>query len=452
MSHQTHSTQKTETERKLLAELVRKLQESGFSFAQPPHIITQSLIAQNAASNTPAAPIELVFERAEQLDSDGKLRHALAQSKRYLSATAKLVYALYFVLGALGVMALLGAQVVNVFYVLLALLGWHSLSLLWWCVSLVWQRPASIFGELGERLVLLRPILSKLNHASDPNVLREAFAVRYDTIKPVRHFALGKLLHGAWLASLLGAMAALVWLFLVRQYDFAWQSTLLHESHIAWLIGKIGALPAALGFDVPDFSSTNAATRAQFAWFLLLAVALYGLLPRFIAFMACAFLARPRCEIDTALPYYAKLLADFTPRVVDQDDFTPSTPTSYSTADTAQPMILAYFERIVTPTPAIDEKLSKLTIAATFGTVDERAQCDELTQTAHAQNLTILLAVSTHTLPDRGVLRKIDRLASQAPLAILLYDDNPNLPASQHSAWQHALNERNLLVFDVSQH
>lgn len=417
-------------------DLVRRLEESRFIFAQHPKTITDAVKADDGT------PMDKILTRAYKIDSDGKIANTLAQSKRLIKGSSQLLSIGYFLLGFVGVFGLLGSQVVNFFYVVLAILGWHTLSLLWWLFSLL-RQDESFFGSVFERLTLKKPVLYKLISPDNPAVLEHAFALQSDIHRPIQRWYVGKVIHQAWLASLLGTLVALVCLFLFRRYDFVWESTLLTDTHFTQVMNLFGALPALLGFELPDVSMTKSYQNARFAWLIMLCIALYGILPRLVAYVVCVIKSATRFEIDTKSYYYANLIHQFSQRIIDQDDYQPTTPTAQPAIDVqGKSFVLAVLEHPLHD--AIDVASEPVNICHEFGVINDKDSLARAIDTAKQANALIYLIIDAHILPDRGVMRQVSALA-QLGLVVRLVgiDDAQN---SHHHAWQQKLTELGITI------
>lgn len=419
-------------------DLVRRLEESHYIFAQHPKTITEAVKSESAS------PLDKLFIRAHKIDSNGKIESALDQAKFYIKGYGRLVYIICFLMGFVGVMGLLGTQIINFFYVLLALLGWHSLSLLWWVIGLIRRDDLSFLGGVLSRLTIEKPLLYKIIDAGDNPPMQHALELQIDIHRPVRRWYLGALLHGAWLSSLTGASVALLCLFLFRRYDFTWESTLLTDAHFVQMMQIFGVLPNLLGFDLPNMSAPSSEQNAKFAWLVMLSIALYGILPRFIAYVTCLIKSRHDFQIDQKKPYYATLLNAFSQRVIDPDDYTPSsaiiTPPAMDISDKS--FISVILER-PNDTPITYPSIN---ICHEFGVVDDKSSIDKAISTAKASDALIYLLIDAHILPDRGVMRKVSGLATAGLVAQIINADNVQNNHAQ--AWHQKLGKMGIAIID----
>ncbi|WP_228778112.1 DUF2868 domain-containing protein, partial [Pseudomonas aeruginosa] len=78
-------------------------------------------------------------------------------------------------------------------------------------------------------------------------------------------WGLGALVHGLWLLGLLTALAMLLGLLATRRYGFVWETTILGSDTFIALTQALGALPALLGFPLPDAELIRASGDAALA-------------------------------------------------------------------------------------------------------------------------------------------------------------------------------------------
>lgn len=410
-------------------EMIAQLESQQFIFAQDPKPITDAL----KFDTTPA--YDRLFIRAEKIDSNHKLLDALTTTQDAIGASVRLIYGVYFVLGLLGVAGVLGAGVVNFFYIIIALLGWHTLSILWWFVGLI--RPKnSLFERAIERITIHNPIYKHLTHDND-SVHKAALAVMIKTIAPVRRWYLSARLHGAWLAGLFGSLLGLLGLFLFRRYGFGFESTLLDDTHFYQLLGVIGYIPAKLGLTLPTATDS---TPAQFAYLVMACIVLYGIVPRALAYAFCQARAKLSFTIDTGAPYYAKLLDQFRQSVIDTDDYqaSPILDTQPIQYPRHTALIKAALERADSANQMTAQCLQDI------GVIDSKDEILAAVALCNRKQTQLYLGIDTSTPPDRGILRKIKLLqAIDLGFIVRFIGKDTHL-----TAWQAVMQENGILVID----
>ncbi len=432
-TQETLSQAHSETEHQHV-ELVRLLEENGYIFAQNPAIISRAVKLE------PASAYDKLFIRAKRIDSNGALQTALENAQFSIMASKKALYVIYFILGFIGVLGLLSTGVLNFFYLLVALLGWHTFSLLLWLITRFSHRQGMLMA-LIDRVTLKSPLIQRLLSAKN-TPFNTALSMISQQLKPIKDWYLSAIMHGAWLMGLFGTLSALLSLFLFKHYEFTWESTLLSDAHFIQMMKIIGYLPHLIGVPMPNYQAPRT-DAAAFAWLVIAAIILYGVLPRLIAWAVSAYKAKHQFSIDVSLSYYARLLSYYKEVVIDKDDYQPAKAVSQAVLlNPTQPLILAMLERQVTT-----DKLA-LSAAHEFGVVDSRDEIDSLLNQAKTTNAIIYLAISTQTPPDRGLLRKVDALMSGMAahggiIAELIDSTASGMAQSTHrEAWAAALTER----------
>lgn len=403
-------------------ELIRRLQAQSFIFSGNPKTATEQAQQQSGS------PFDKLVYRATLIDSDKQLLNALQKSEFLFGAASKLYSASYFLLGFFGVFGLLNTQLVSFFYVLIGLLGWHSLTLLLWLIGLK-KRPsyASIYL-----------LLDKLTPKKAPE--KTAFAIYLDEFKRHDTWRLGLIVHRAWLFGLLGSLLALLLLFLFKSYAFVWESTLLSEQHFQQMLSIFAAIPSMFGVNVPvHIYPLSDETAANLAILIMAGVAIYGLLPRFLAYLYCFAKAKNTFEIDQNLPYYQTLLKQFNQQIIDQDDFCAQPIKKISAAQlTTDKKIIATLEH------AANKNWHHAKIAEhsqDIGTLDTSDDINNAIALANSSKAQLYLGISPKLLPDRGVLRKFDMLihGMHYGLVVQFIGDGDHL-----QAWQQALIDRDV--------
>lgn len=206
-----------------------------------------------------------------------------------------------------------GERPVNVFWALGSLLGLHLLTLLGWLAGLFLLGNAG--GALGRLWLWLSEKLSRDARAAQ---LAPALLVLLER-RRLSRWGLGLLVHGLWLLALLSALGTLLLLLATRRYDFVWETTLLSGETFIALTYRLGALPALLGFPLPDpevvrtsGDAAVAAEAARQAWsgWLIGALTVYGIAPRLLLAALCLWCWRrgvAGLSLDPELPGYSLL-------------------------------------------------------------------------------------------------------------------------------------------------
>ena len=398
-------------------ELVRRLESQSFIFATDPKVATAT------AQKQTGTPFEKLVTRAKLIDSDNKLQLALKKGNFLFKTATKLYSGLYFILGFVGVFGLLNTQIVSFFYVLIGLLGWHSLTLLLWLIGLRKQTSYSA-------IYLLLDKLSPKNTAE-----KHAFDIYLNEFKQQDTWRIGLIIHRAWLFGLLGSLLALLLLFLFKRYGFIWESTLLLDSHFERMLDILATVPSFIGIKAPHSIyplTQNIAT--ELAILIMTSVIIYGMLPRFLAYLYCLFKAKATFSIDKNLFYYQNLLKQFNTQIIDADDFL---------ADEIRVPTKAQVSTGIKVVGTLEYHADNDWYHAGAGTyikdagrIDDHDDISHTIALANNNQAQLYLGVSPKLLPDRGVLRKFDTLLHGVHYGVVVefIGDGDHL-----QAWQQAL-------------
>ena len=442
-----------------LTELVRTLETQQHVFATDPLLITEKLQGEDGK------PIQKLHRRASRIDSNGALARVLGKIDGRIKGIMVVMSVVWCISGFLGLFTLLQTNVVNFFYVLVCLLGFHTVMLLGWLVmTLINQgkQSSNWFANFVSPSYLIR---------GKDDVTKAAVDL-YE--RQLQHsgmrWYLGRFSHQLWLATLTGMLLAIVFLLIVRQYSFSWESTLLSDQALITLTQVLGWLPSMVGFTVPDSAAivqsrlvTDAmplSMARQWAGLLVGSLLMYGIVPRAVAWAFCALMfRRKKMRLDIKQPYYQKILNFWQRHVVDEDDFraAPAPIAPKATLSTGKKMV-ALLEY-----PSKQDNWWQLGLddsqnaVEDFGILDDRDDMDRLTTYLDSHPVQVLLGIHSKALPDRGTLRKLDRIAEHAAdgLIVQLLSDantaNTNLQEQdsenqdvRYQQWQTALAARKI--------
>ena len=452
-----------------LTELVRTLETQQHVFATDPLLITEKLQGEDGK------PIQKLHRRASRIDSNGALARVLGKIDGRIKGIMIVMSVVWCISGFLGLFTLLQTNVVNFFYVLVCLLGFHTIMLLGWLVmTLINQgkQSSNWFASFVSPSYLIR---------GKDDVTKAAVDL-YE--RQLQHsgmrWYLGRFSHQLWLATLTGMLLAIIFLLIVRQYSFSWESTLLSDQALITLTQVLGWLPSMVGFGVPDSTAivqsrlvTDAmplSVARQWAGLLVGSLLMYGIVPRAIAwaFFALMF-RRKKMRLDIKQPYYQKILNFWQRHVVDADDFNeaPAPIAPKATISTGKKLV-ALLEY-----PSEQDNWWQLGLndsqntVEDFGIIDDRNDMNRLTTYLDSHPVQVLLGIHSKALPDRGTLRKLDRIAEHAADGLIVQllsetnladdktDSNPLIlqrsenQAIRYQQWQTALSARKIGLVNV---
>lgn len=308
---------------RLLAEAVRLHEQSG--------ALAVDCSAADAAGRGAGAGFEhRIVVRAREIDKAAGLTAALANVRGAARFAVLAIFVLAAAAGAAAVQAAMAADrdgMVNVYVLLIAVLGIETVALILWCVFAI-AAPSSSHGVPGRLVAELtrRLVLLTRDSASSVSASRAATAVLSGSA--LGRWAFAVLTHAAWAVFLSMAVATMLFLLSTRSYFFVWETTILSADVYVGLTRILAAAPEIVGFAAPGPADVTASQWlgqgeardiARDAWsgLLLGSVVLYGLLPRVALLGLSALLyrrARRRFRLDVARPGYAKLAARLMPR------------------------------------------------------------------------------------------------------------------------------------------
>lgn len=418
-----------------LTELVRLLEERGYIFTADPQPITETL--RHAEGDAESK----INRRAEMIDSDHKLRDALTHVRQVGQGLLWGLTLLCLVMGFGSGLGLLNQSGLNFFIVLASVLGLNTVMFGVWAVMLLlpkhkqtWFSPSWwIRGKDPVSQAILRLYL-------------EAWQ------QPKARWAAGKISHRFWLATLGGMLIAMLLLLVVRQYTFNWESTLLSDNSFIRVVQGLAWLPELLGFPVPDTQAilnsrlhNHMASARQWSGLLIGSMVVYGMVPRALAWAYCHWQTRAAAQpLPLDKPYYQHLIQQWQTRVIDADTQTETVTIvpKISLSDDGQkwavmlerPWAETHWYRHVLGQDWLDK-----------GTADSRDAVAQLLEQLQQHRVQLLIGVPAQTVPDRGILRQISRLAEAAQsgaVVQLLWERTD--PTDYFNQWQSALNERHI--------
>lgn len=378
---------------------------------------------------------------------------------------ASLLLALLALLSGFGLaLAALGdgRQPVNVFWALGSLLGLNLLMLLGWMLGLLLTRDNP--GALGRLWLWLSEKLARDASAAQ---LAPALLLMLQRQRLTR-WGLGLLVNGLWTLAMLTALTTLLLLLATRRYGFVWETTILAGDTFIALTQAFGALPALLGFSLPDIDVIRAsgdaaiaseAARQSWAGWLVGVVLVYGLLPRLLLALLCLWRwqsGKRALRLDLDLPGYSLLRQRLQP---DSErlgicDLAPAALHQPQGGANAQPgsgaLLLGLELDDSRPWPPTTLPKS----VADAGVIDSREQRRQLLeQLTRFPPERLAIACDPRRSPDRGTLALLGELARCAVATrIWLLPPAPgeSLDSARLADWHQALANLGLAYRDTS--
>ncbi|MEX5542328.1 DUF2868 domain-containing protein [Pseudomonas poae] len=290
-----------------LTEAVRLREEH----AGPLEDLEANRLARTAGGDLPTRIVHRALRLAER---DG-LSAALTRWLQGARLALVLLAIVAVVSGAgLGFAALGNGLVpVNVFWALGSLLGLNLILLMSWALGLLFAGEHS--ASLGRLWLWLSEKLARDARAAQ---LAPALLLLLQRRK-LNRWAVGVLVNSLWLLALLSALVIVLTLLATRRYGFVWETTILGADSFVAVTQALGALPAALGFNVPnvemirasgDAALTIESARQAWAAWLVGVLLVYGVLPRLVLAVLCLWRwkrGRAALSLDLNLPGYSTL-------------------------------------------------------------------------------------------------------------------------------------------------
>lgn len=467
--------------------------------------------------DTPPAPatasalaLAVVTEAVQRIEADGPLDDAAALRQACASAPTRaaqvqarawllgqrlglpaelarwrrvgwaVVAALALLMAATGLglaRAVLGqGRSINAVAAFVSLLGPHLVMLALWLGALLLS-GARWAGPLLGRAALWLSARLPIERGPHALVLLQSFSAVLQR-RGLLGWLTGAVSHGIWTLAFAITLAVLAFGFAFHAYTLTWETTILSGAFFQRFMQLTGALPALLGFAVPDAAAVQGvgnaaaglatgvttgattglttgapvplASQREWAWWLMGCVLAYGLLPR--ALLAGLSLLRWRAglrrlagAVDLADPGVRRIVARLDalappPQVIDPEQRPPSNAAAIgmATAAPGQPGTLAVlgFElppEQAWPVPGLAagapaaERLS--------GSAAEREAT--LARLARQRPEALLVVLNAAASPDRGTarfLREALPLASRS--AVLLLAPQAAVGALAEAAWQ----------------
>ena len=417
----------------VLLEQIRRLEEAGDARAAIADVDSSRI-------NTPDTPfLDNAIRRARHIAASGELGDALARPRRLHRLGLVVAAAITALLGLAATGNALSSasgatNAINIYWLLLVLLGFNWLSLSLWLAGCVLASGALIGGVWGKLAELVPAVAGRRRDGMTGAWFDCHYRGSIGTWRLSAHT------HLLWLSYLGAGLAALVVLLSVEQYQFYWGSTLLSAEQFGRFTGWLAAPLSALGLAVPsqDLLSGSRlgnngaapmadAVRRQWAQFLMAALLCYGLLPRALGWFTAQLLlqrAQRRFRPDLYLPYYVTLRHRLQPDrsagvVVDADAGLPHRDSTAAPSRASAPLP----DDAVTVGLELPDAIAVGAAANVAGQSDLAAARRLLAKRPQSP---VAVVVQSHTLPDRGLQRQANELFQDCPERrrwLLILDD-----------------------------
>lgn len=418
-----------------------------------------------------------------------QLAHATSIQKYYQSVNSKTHFAQWALVACmafLGSFAVINVfddalKQVNIFWLIIVLLGVNTVSMLLYLSSSLQKKvdlrsiPTLLFKGI---LSLFTKKFSTISSSEKNNFIHSWSTM--NLTGNVGRWSLSRYLHGAWLAYLFGALAALVLILLAKQINFVWGTTLLNGDFFIQLTSNMSTLQSSLGLPtlsvdqillsrVSDSSNQTIMTstqdlaqnRQQWAYFLIVSLLLYGIFPRFLLWCYSVFKQRQAKKIyqpEWNTPYFVQLRERMIPSssaaaIVDADTHKTAPVSGNNESDTVKlqsneqrinvldlansltdkTQILAYEWFPRHPWPIID-------VPNNLGIISNREEQQSLLNQLKGtpEGHTLAVCLSSEQVADRGALRFFSSLSQHAELQLLIFDFSAHMHLKRRwTEWLH---------------
>lgn len=348
-------------------------------------------------------------------------------------------------------------QPINVFWAVGSLLGLNLTMLMLWLLGLL------LGGGHGAWLGRLWLSLTQRLARDAKSAHLGAALVTLLHRHRLNRWLMGAAVHGFWALCMLATLATLLLMFAARRYDFVWETTLLPSQAFIALTVHLGALPAWLGFPVPDAALVQASgngpasvegARQAWAGWLVGVVVCYGLLPRALLTSGCWILWRlgltrlqPALDTPEAQLLRERLIPSAEPLGAKDLPAEPAWGMSASALEiNGHGAVMAAIE--------LDSDLPWPPLTSPHigdaGVLDDRASRHRLLE-ALAQHPAerLLLACDPRRSPDRGtqaLLAELSRHARETRVWLLPSPSRSADDPARLDAWRDALTQLGLAV------
>ena len=427
--------------------------------------------------------VESLWQRACCIVEQYKLSAAVNRASRLARLAGVFISVFAAVFGIMGISyAVSDSQTINIYWLLLVLLGFNVFSVLLWLAGIS-LNVKSLAGGVLARLTLWftrflerrhfvgNRILDSTASASATqtgNIDKKYLVTQADQAWLSCHFSgrigkwrLSQLSHQLWLVYLLSGLFYLLLLLSLRQYDFVWGTTLLSDNAFIKLTSVLSTPLQMLGFATPDLAQIEATRigsglvasaqhRYHWAQFLIGSLLCFGIIPRMMLWFWSAFMlgiARRSFRLDEYLPYYIKLRTQLMPlahgQIVDADTLPPP-PTETDNISSEMPAAHRLPAETLWVAVELDERVQWPPAAVPpdniLGVVVDRESHRHALQNLQAKKCSaIAVAVSASRLPDRGVQRIVCNLMHDCAQRwlVLLTDDGMDtvISGKRLAAW-----------------
>lgn len=376
--------------------------------------------------------------RSQRLIQENELTNALLHPQELFKRASRIAFVVAAILGVLAAVNAVGESgSLNIYWLLVVLLGFNLLSILLWVAGITFNMQRLSTG-VAAQLVSWLPYRNKQKDTTKSLASRAWW--QSCLTGSVGKWRFSVLTHKFWLTYLGSGLVMLILLMIARQYNFIWGTTLLSESSLPALTQYLAIPIEYLGLVAPDInqiaasrigaSEQDAETRTAWATFLLGAFLIYGILPRLVLLGISSVMQKwseRNYKLDLYLPYYIDLRqrlmsAAVKARVIDADP--------HPNVIVDQPVMPPKVDIKAIPSKAqaigieLDKQMVWPDSVAVCGNIINQQSHEDALKAVKKIKTPLLIGVAIHRLPDRGVQRMVKELVETStgkPRLILLH-------------------------------
>ena len=407
-----------------------------------------------------------LLRRAQYLIRQHSLQDTLSHAARIWGYSNILTTLLAVIIGALASLsAVSGVSTLNIYWILLVLVGFNLLSMGLWVVGVCIGAEGLTSGVFSKATAWVPALLGKTD--TSKGKADRAWAECYFT-GAVGKWRFSQMTQQLWLAYLSAGLGVLVAVLITRQFDFVWGTTLLSDEAFVQLTSILGQPLQSLGFAAPSAQQVmetrigagyqlSAEHRYNWAQFLIGALLVFGIIPRLILWLisrALLGVAKSQFVLDNYLPYYIHLRQALMPthgrsEIVDADtkssEATPSVATIVQERAGAGQVPATALWVAVELGNAVTWPLLYAGPEHNLGQVVDRASLDAIGQKIQAsKGAEVAVVVMASRPPDRGLKRTILSLSTAAEhtwLVLIHTAGEPPVSDLRLAAWYHLARE-----------
>lgn len=361
-------------------------------------------------------------ETANLLKQPGFIRHQIT-----------IIGFLGFIIGVISVTRIFDSSTsqLNIFWLLMTLLGSHFIALLFWLSTLFWsQKHDKPAFSIPAWITETTQYIQKRWLSPPPSSIHFQF---HSTAWRIKHqgnigrWQMGVYSHLFWTTFLASSLATLLLIFSTQQFHFYWGSTLMNSSAFTSIIHTLSlpfshlihATPSAEQIQqsqLLNHTTLNHTHQRVWAFFILYSVIIYGMSIRLIGLIFCLWKchqAKQAYSLDYAQSYYLLKEQALMPKtdltqVIDNDEYPPEAkkhPIDHTSAPSSPSQFIGLFiESPITPIKSLEHRIQKQVALTT------KHDLETYLGTQHDTNQAIILLLPNHKVPDRGIRRLITKI------------------------------------------